>query len=35
MPFEILAFPVLVCFIIGIISGLRAMTREEEDEIGE
>jgi hypothetical protein len=33
MPFEIFAFPVFVCFVIGFISGLRAMRREETDEI--
>ncbi|MBB5436382.1 hypothetical protein HDC92_000046 [Pedobacter sp. AK017] len=32
MPFEIFALPVLICFIIGIISGLNTMKREEDQE---
>jgi hypothetical protein len=32
MPFEIFAIPVLICFIIGLISGLNAIKREEDQE---
>jgi len=31
MPFEILAGPAIICFVIGIFAGLKMMTKEEDD----
>lgn len=33
MPFEIFALPALICFIIGIINGIKKMNKEETEEV--
>jgi hypothetical protein len=32
MPFEVFALPAIICFIIGVINGLKAMDNKEEEE---
>jgi hypothetical protein len=30
MPFEIFALPVIICFVFGLLNGLKAMQKEDE-----